>query len=168
MIGSFYLHRRTSKTKKQSAPRALTNARRQFGVRGDVQARLELGLPAPNIDGLRPAQVKPILNLSNAFSCFAGVAQRHDHLSEEKKQQVIALGKLGWPLRRIEQATGVRRETASAYLKSAGIAIRPPRGWGRRPIPKPANETSTDSPAGSTPKPANEVSTDPPPAWPPR
>jgi hypothetical protein len=37
-------------------------------------------------------------------------------LSEEKKQQVIALGKLGWPLRRIEQVTGVRRETASAYL----------------------------------------------------
>ncbi len=29
-------------------------------------------------------------------------------LSEEKKQQVIALGKLGWSLRRIEQATGVR------------------------------------------------------------
>ena len=26
-------------------------------------------------------------------------------LSEEKKQQVIALGKLGWPLRQIEQAT---------------------------------------------------------------
>jgi hypothetical protein len=44
-------------------------------------------------------------------------------LSEEKKQQVIALGKLGWPLRRIEQATGVRRETASAYLKAAGIVI---------------------------------------------
>ena len=42
-------------------------------------------------------------------------------LSEEKKQQVIALGKLGWPLRRIEQATGVRRETAGAYLKAAGI-----------------------------------------------
>jgi len=32
-------------------------------------------------------------------------------LSEENKQQVIALGKLGWTLRRIEQATGVRRET---------------------------------------------------------
>jgi hypothetical protein len=44
-------------------------------------------------------------------------------LSEEKKQQVIALGKLGWPLRRIEQATGVRRETASAYLKSAGVVV---------------------------------------------
>jgi hypothetical protein len=29
-------------------------------------------------------------------------------LSEEKKQQVIALGRLGWSLRRIEQATGVR------------------------------------------------------------
>ena len=49
-------------------------------------------------------------------------------LSEEKKQQVIALGKLGWPLRRIEQATGVRRETASAYLKSAGVVVCLP-GW---------------------------------------
>ena len=50
-------------------------------------------------------------------------------LSEEKKQQVIALGKLGWPLRRIEQATGVRRETASAYLKAAGVVVCRP-GWG--------------------------------------
>ncbi len=47
-------------------------------------------------------------------------------LSEEKKQQVIALGRLGWSLRRIEQATGVRRETAGAYLKAVGIAVRPP------------------------------------------
>ena len=54
-------------------------------------------------------------------------------LSEAKKQQVIALGRLGWPLRRIEQATGVRRETAGAYLKAAGIGVRPPRAWGRRP-----------------------------------
>src|SRR5437660_7440659 len=157
MIGSFYLHRRTSKTKKQSAPRALTNARRQFGVRGDVQARLELGLPAPNIDGLRPAQVKPILNLSNAFSCFAGVAQRHDHLSEEKKQQVIALGKLGWPLRRIEQATGVRRETAASYLKAEGISIHPP-GW-RRARSKPAIQVATDS-GGVKPANEGEVTTD--------
>src|SRR5437667_1041155 len=157
MIGSFYLHRRTSKTKKQSAPRALTNARRQFGVRSDVQARLELGLAAPNIDGLRPAQVKPIINLSKAFSCFAGVAQRHEDLSEEKKQQVIALGKLGWPLRRIEQATGVRRETASAYLKSAGVVVCLP-GWGRRAPAKPAMGVTTD-PEPS--KPANEVTTDP-------
>ena len=40
-------------------------------------------------------------------------------LGEAKKQQVIALGRLGWPLRRIEQETGVRRETAGAYLKAA-------------------------------------------------
>ena len=33
-------------------------------------------------------------------------------LSKEKREQVIALGQLGWSLRRIEQATGVRRETA--------------------------------------------------------
>ena len=48
-------------------------------------------------------------------------------MGDEKKHQVLALGRLGWPLRRIEQATGVRRETASAYLKAAGIAIRAPR-----------------------------------------
>jgi len=89
-------------------------------------------------------------------------------LSAEKRQQVIALGRLGWSLRRIEEATGVRRETASTYLKAAGIAIRPPGGWGRRPVPKPANETSTDSGPTSTAKPANGVSTDSPPAWPPR
>ena len=79
-------------------------------------------------------------------------------LSEEKKQQVIALGKLGWPLRRIEQATGVRRETAGAYLKAAGIAVRPPGAWGRRAPAKPANEVTTDS---ADSKPANEVTTDP-------
>jgi hypothetical protein len=61
-------------------------------------------------------------------------------LNEAKKQQVIALGRLGWPLRRIEQETGVRRETAGAYLKAAGIAVRPPGAWGRRPRAKPANE----------------------------
>src|ERR1022692_2601156 len=65
-------------------------------------------------------------------------------LNEEKKQQVLALGRLGWSLRRIQQATRIRRETASAYLKTAGIAVRPPSGWGRR-APKPANEVITDS-----------------------
>src|SRR5258706_12807022 len=59
-------------------------------------------------------------------------------LSDTKRLQVLALGRLGWPLRRIEDETGVRRETASAYLKAAGIAVRPPGGWGRRPPPKPA------------------------------
>ena len=64
-------------------------------------------------------------------------------LNEEKKQQVLALGRLGWSLRRIQQATRIRRETASAYLKAAGIAVRPPSGWGRCE-PKPANEVITD------------------------
>ena len=63
-------------------------------------------------------------------------------LSEAKKQQVIALGQLGWTLRRIEAATGVRRETAGAYLKAAGLAVRPPGRWGHPP--NPANEVSTD------------------------
>jgi hypothetical protein len=37
---------------------------------------------------------------------------------------------LGWSLRRIEQATGRRRETISAYLKAAGIVV-PGRGSSR-------------------------------------
>ena len=72
-------------------------------------------------------------------------------MSEEKKQQVTALGRLGWSLRRIERETGVRRETAAAYLKAAGITIRPAGRWGRSA--KPANEPTPDS----DPKPANLV-----------
>jgi len=70
-------------------------------------------------------------------------------LSEEKRQQVIALGRLGWPLRRIQQETGVRRETAGAYLRAAGIAIRPPGGWGRRAPAEPVNEVSPDLSTGA-------------------
>jgi len=85
-------------------------------------------------------------------------------LSDEKKQQVLALGRLGWPLRRIEQETGVRRETAGAYLKAAGIGVRPAGGWGRRPPSKPANEVITDFSAAKSgldeAKPANEVIAD--------
>src|SRR5712672_1222677 len=64
-------------------------------------------------------------------------------LSEEKKQQVIALGRLGWSLRRIERAAHIRRETAGAYLRAAGIAVRQPGVWGRNAA-KPAIEVSTD------------------------
>ena len=70
-------------------------------------------------------------------------------LGDDKQQQVLALGRLGWPLRRIEAATGVRRETASAYLKAAGIPVRLPRQR-RPPAAKPASEVSTD-PAASPP-----------------
>jgi len=65
-------------------------------------------------------------------------------LSEAKKQQVIALGRLGWTLRRIEAATGVRRETASIYLRAAGVTVRAPGRWGHSPA-NPAIEVSTDS-----------------------
>jgi hypothetical protein len=69
-------------------------------------------------------------------------------LSEDKKLQVLALRELGWSLRYIEERTGVRRETASAYLKSAGIAVRRrggrPKEW---PRSKPATTegVSTDT-----------------------
>src|ERR1700730_7547858 len=82
-------------------------------------------------------------------------------LGDNKQQQVLALGRLGWSLRRIEQPTTARRETASAYLKAAGIPVRE-RG-GRRGVwpPKPAttSEVSTD-PGPSKPATTPEVSTD--------
>ena len=81
-------------------------------------------------------------------------------LGDDKQEQVLALGRLGWPLRRIEAATGVRRETASVYLKAAGIAVRLPRQR-RPPAPKPASEVSTDF--GGPPATLADL-----PAWPPR
>ena len=66
-------------------------------------------------------------------------------LDDEKQQQILGLGRLGWSLRRIERATGVRRETASAYLKAADIPVRG-RGRPGSGSPKPAinGEVSTD------------------------
>jgi transposase len=76
-------------------------------------------------------------------------------LDAEKQQQILALGRLGWTLRRIEQETGVRRETASRYLKQAGVEVRPPGRWGHA-AGKPAIEVITDS--DSLPVPARNPS----------
>ncbi len=71
-------------------------------------------------------------------------------LSEQAKEQVIALGRLGWSLRRIQDETGVRRETASIYLRAAGISIPPPGRRKQQPS-KPAIPVTTGSePAKST------------------
>ena len=98
-------------------------------------------------------------------------------LSENKKQQVLALGRLGWSVRRIQEATGVRRETASGYLKRAGIAVRkrggPPGVWPPKPATTegvstdPASSDSvSDGSKPSKPATAEEVSTDPEPSQP--
>ena len=64
-------------------------------------------------------------------------------LNDDTKQQIIALGRLGWTTRRIERETGVRRETVSAYLKEAGVELRPPAG---RTLSKPASPTGQVTP----------------------
>jgi len=71
---------------------------------------------------------------------FRGMA---NVLNNEKKQQILALGQLGWSLRRIQQATRVRRETISTYLKAAGVGVWPPGGWGRQTVSKPAIGVTT-------------------------
>src|ERR1017187_8503794 len=83
-------------------------------------------------------------------------------LERAKQEQVIALGRLGWSLRRIEEATGVRRETAGGYLRSAGIALRTPGGWGHSSPAKPAIQVTTGFSGSSqaiNSKPAIEVTT---------
>jgi hypothetical protein len=45
-------------------------------------------------------------------------------LDYEKQQQILALGRLGWTVSRIADATDVRRETATRHLRAAGLAVR--------------------------------------------
>lgn len=78
-------------------------------------------------------------------------------LSDHRKQQVIALSRLGWSLRRIEQETGVRRETASTYLKAAGISVPPPGRRSRQGPAKPAIPVTPDPELG---KPTNQQDAD--------
>lgn len=93
-------------------------------------------------------------------------------LNDDKRNQVVALGQMGWSLRQIQKAIGVRRETAAVYLKSAGIAVFGPGRRGNKPPPdsEAANQVTTDSKAESEPtieptdssesKPAIAVTTD--------
>jgi transposase len=73
-------------------------------------------------------------------------------LAHEKQQEVLALGRLGWTLRRIQAVTGVRRETASGYLRAAGLGVRgrgrPGEGAAKPAIAPPV---STDRPPPPTP-----------------
>jgi DNA replication protein DnaC len=45
-------------------------------------------------------------------------------LEQQKQQEILALGRLGWTLTRIGRATGVHRVTVGDYLRAAGIPIR--------------------------------------------
>jgi transposase len=85
-------------------------------------------------------------------------------LDSAKQHQIRALGTLGRSLRAIEAATGVRRETISAYLKAAGIPVRRRGGRPRAWPPNPAT-TAEASPDSSSANPATTapVSTDPQP-----
>lgn len=68
-------------------------------------------------------------------------------LRDEKKPQILALGRLDWPGRRIEPALGVDRRTVSRYLKSAGIRVRAPRSsrWPREPV---SIDSAANAPSG--------------------
>jgi transposase len=86
-------------------------------------------------------------------------------LDKQKQYEIVALGRVGWSLRRIEAATGVRRETVGEYLRAAGVPVsgRGRRSEARAKAAISLPEVSTDLPA----KPAissDGVSTDSPPS----
>ena len=94
-------------------------------------------------------------------------------LRSEKQEQVRALGRLGWSLRRIEEETGIRRETVSRYLKAAEIDIRRPRGrkviradQASKAASQPTPDSGADSKAAS--QPTTDLERDPKPSWSPR
>jgi len=98
------------------------------------------------------------LTLEGPCGPTAGMA---NVLGEEKREQILALGRLGWSLRRIERELHVRRETAGLYLHAAGIPVRRRGGLASSWPPWPA---STD--AGAKPATTGEVITDSPEAKP--
>jgi hypothetical protein len=75
-------------------------------------------------------------------------------LSEEQKQQLLALGRLGWSMRRIEQETEGYRETVARYLRQAGIAVRKP-GRPSKESANPAIFTSAVTPDSPAEKPSS-------------
>lgn len=79
-------------------------------------------------------------------------------LKHEQQEQIRGLGRLGWSLRRIEEATEVRRETVGRYLRAAGILVRGRRQRRLRGDSKAASGVTTDP--GTESKAASEVTTD--------
>jgi len=82
-------------------------------------------------------------------------------LSEEEKQKILALGRMGWSLRRIARETGIYRDTAARYLREASIAVKKPGRPGKETA-KPAISAAEVTPDSASPnsKPANRVTPD--------
>jgi len=97
-----------------------------FNASGDTQNR-------PLRDTQNPPLLRRVRTLTKPEILPSGAMS--NVLNHEKKQEVLALGRLGRSLRRIEQATGVCRETISTYLKAAGsrCGIRV-GGWHHEPV----------------------------------
>jgi len=72
-------------------------------------------------------------------------------LEQNKQQQVLALGRLGWTLTRIGHAPGVHRVTAGEYLRAARIPVRgrgrPGEGAAKPTISGPVSADSDSPPA---------------------
>ena len=94
-------------------------------------------------------------------SCSAGASEermfRRRHEQRLGRQQTTAsrgAGRLGWSPGRIEQATRVRRETASGYLKAAQIPVRQrggrPRVWSPQRPPRRRCPPTRDPPRPAT------------------
>src|SRR6516164_7824473 len=86
-----------------------------------------------------------------------GTLRRHEQrLERRQKTASYSVGPSGMAL--AAHRARDRGAPASAYLKAAGIGVRPPGAWGRRAPAKPANEVTTGStaePSATNPNPKN-------------
>ena len=65
--------------------------------------------------------------------------RRVNVLSEEQKQRAIAVGRLGWSLRRIQRETHIRRETAGRHISKSPESRSVHRRMGTTPpAPRPS------------------------------
>ena len=78
-------------------------------------------------------------------------------LSAEKREQVVALGRLGGRCDGSSRPGVCAAKRPAPTWRAAGVAVRPPGGWGRLPA-KPAKEVSTDPGPGDVKNPPPERS----------
>ena len=78
-------------------------------------------------------------------------ARMSNVLDQTKQQQVLALGRLGWPASRIAAAVQVDRATVTGYLRAAGLAFARP-GRPRKGAAKPAISPEVSTTGGQIPQ----------------
>lgn len=93
------------------------------------------------LDTATPKRIPEVCALPERSAARKRAAQAAPGPDERKS--VAGQSRLGWSLRRIEKATGIRCDTAGGYLRSAEIGMRSLASWGETSLSKPATLVTT-------------------------